>query len=157
LTADNLPWAFTYLDRLLLGGFVLDRHLTHLGKVYDATFRRFASRRDRTEEDPAIPGGPDMRFRHHAFLSTNQASAILERGPDALHDRSRFPEGEGIEMARLLLNPYALWDLTDLVDSLLPDYWLNRMTEYGQELATEVGIELMPGTPLMEKPTEKEG
>ena len=153
LTTADLLWVYAYCDRLLLGGEVLARHLTHLEKIYQAGFRRFASHRDRTAQELAIPGGPDTRFRHHTLLMDSQRLAILEHGPFALGNEALFPQGAGVESAKLLLNPYALWDLTDWIVTLLPDYWFSRQTEYAEELAAEVGIDLTPGTPLLAKPT----
>ena len=63
-----------------------------------------------------------MGFRHSAVLEERLAQGVLEGGVD------RLPDGE---LARLLLNPYALWDLADLISTLLPDYWLDRMEEQG--------------------------
>jgi hypothetical protein len=49
-------------------------------------------------------------------------------------------------LAVLLLNPYALWDLADLIDFLLPDYWLGRMEHVGRELMERHGLEIpIPG------------
>ena len=42
---------------------------------------------------------------------------------------------EADELARLLLNPVALWDLADLIDATLRDEWLGPMAERGRELA----------------------
>jgi hypothetical protein len=147
LAPHDWPWAAGYLDRVLLGGAMLGRHLAHLEKLYQAEFRRFPSRRDRTPEQVAVPGGPNVRFRYRDLLPEDQALAIVERGPDALCDRAVFQEEKDVQAARLLLNPYALWDLADLIDALLPDYWLDQMTAH----APEVGIDLSDATPLIEE------
>ncbi len=47
-----------------------------------------------------------------------------------------------VEVRVLLLDPFALGNLSDLIDHLLPDYWMVRMEESGRRLMTEFGIEI---------------
>jgi len=69
-------------------------------------------------------------FRHHELLPEEMGLAIGERGLGVL---------PAAELARLALNPFALWDLADLIEESLPDYWLDRMDERGREMLDESG------------------
>ena len=145
---DDAPWAMDRLNRVVLGGERLRAHIALLEQLYQGKFRRFASMRDRRSDESVLPDGPDAAFLHHAWLHEEQVLAIAECGPEALRDAKLFPEGFALAAARLLLNPYALWDLSDLVNCVLPPYWLEQMEQHGEALAAELGIDLSLRTPL---------
>jgi hypothetical protein len=82
----------------------------------------------------AAPG-----FRHNELLPEGKVLAVAERGPDTLTDA---------ELTTLLLNPLALWDVADVINAMLPEYWLGRMNEVGRQLMEEYGLEVtIPGLP----------
>jgi hypothetical protein len=76
-------------------------------------------------------------FRHNGLLPEDAARAVAERGPGVLPDH---------DLARLLLNPLALWDVADLIDYLLPAHWLDRMEAVGREMEEEYDLRVpIPG------------
>jgi predicted dehydrogenase len=88
-------------------------------------FRRPRPRREWPEEGrPDVPA-PDSMFRHHELLPERRAEVVAELGVKAL---------AADEMARLLLNPYALWDLADLIDATQPEAWVEAMVALGWDL-----------------------
>ncbi len=50
------------------------------------------------------------------------------------------------ELAALLLNPYALWDLSDLIERLAPAFWWPRIQQVAQEYVERHGLYIpIPG------------
>jgi hypothetical protein len=72
-------------------------------------------------------------FRHNQLLPEQTAQAVAERGPSVLSHG---------ELALLLLNPYALSDLADLITFLGPEYWLGRMEQVGLEFIERHGLDI---------------
>ncbi len=149
LDEADWPWAVRYLDRLLLGWPVLERHIAHLEKLYQAEFWRFF-RRENFWEGKAVPVQQNPRFRFNDFLDDAQAEAILLLGPAALREADLFPPRDADPAAWLLLNPYALWDLAETTITAPPDYWLDLQHEYADELAIEVGLDPANAVPLID-------
>jgi alkylated DNA nucleotide flippase Atl1 len=136
LSPDRVGTARAYLEQLLLDATDrLQQHIAALEKLYRARFVAPLPRSWRQGSSlPAQP--PAVGFRHAGVLEEPLAMTVLEAGVD------RLPPGD---LARLLLNPRALWDLTDLINTLLPDYWLDRMEEQGVQWAKDSGIDLYEG------------
>jgi hypothetical protein len=136
LSAAQVGQARAYLEQLLLDlGDRFQQHIAALERLYGASYRAPLPRSLRGGENPPAPPVPS-EFRHSAALAEPLARAVAEGGVD------RLPESD---LAQLLLNPHALWDLDDLINSLLPDYWLRRMEEVGLQLARESGIDPYEG------------
>jgi hypothetical protein len=76
-----------------------------------------------------------------------RAEAVVERGPAAL---------EPGELACLLLNPFVLWDLADLIGVVLLPYWLPELDRAGEELLASCGVDLSVPGEGDEHVTEKE-
>jgi hypothetical protein len=137
LPAEQVEAARNWLGRILVDSGRLAAHIDLLRELYGATFRYRPPRRDWPGDEPAPQVEPSPQFRHNQPLPESQARVIVEQGPDSL---------SGTELAALLLNPYALWDLADLIDVTLPDYWLDRVEPVGQELIAEYGLDTsIPG------------
>jgi hypothetical protein len=67
-------------------------------------------------------------FRHHELFPEAKSLALAENGPAKL---------SGDELARLLLNPFALLDLADLVGALAPAAWLDLLEIQARETIGE--------------------
>jgi hypothetical protein len=133
LSPDRIGTARTYLEQLLLDpGDRLRQHIVTLERWYQAKFIAPLPRSWHLGVDVPRPQ-PAAEFRHSTPLPESLALAVTEGGVD------RLPEDE---LARLLLNPYALLDLADLINTQLPDYWLDRVEKVGVQLARESGIDL---------------
>jgi hypothetical protein len=132
LPPDRVRLARDWLSRLLVDSRPMLAHLALLQEFYGVPFRSPEPRWCRPEGgSPAVkpPGG----FQHNQLLQEETVRAIVERGPEVLTDD---------ELARLLLNPLALWDVADRINVLLPPYWLPRMEEVGRQLMEEYGLEV---------------
>jgi hypothetical protein len=123
LPAAKVEQARDYLALLLVDHRVEIAHIRRLQELYQTKFRYPLERW-------FWEGGPRPRceiaagFRHNRFLPDEKARAVAERGPGVLS-----PDG----LAELLLNPYALRDLADLIAFSLPAYWLPRMEQQARE------------------------
>jgi hypothetical protein len=133
LAPDQVEVARDYLEQLLLD--VTDRLLQHVAGLEQLYQARFVAPLPRSWRHGAAPPvqSPPAGFRHSAVLEEPLALAVLEGGVGQL---------PASDLARLLLNPCALWDLSDLISTVLPDYWLDRMNERGVQLARDSGIDL---------------
>jgi hypothetical protein len=131
LPSEIVELARDYLSLVLVDARAEVAHIEQLQQFYRATFHYPLSRRfwlgeqwvpgsEGTLASPYPPGEVAAGFRHNQLLPIQTAQAVAERGPGVLS-----PD----ELALLLLNPYALWDLADLIDFLLPRYWLGRMDQ----------------------------
>ena len=133
LSPDQVSTARTYLEHLLLDSVGLfEKHLATLERFYGGHFKAPLPRMCHWGIDLPRPE-PAAEFRHSTLLPEALAMAVVEGGVD------RLPEDE---LARLLLDPYALWDLFDLINSQWSDYWINRMNTVGKQLALESGLDL---------------
>jgi hypothetical protein len=133
LSPDLVDTARTYLEQLLLdAGDRFPQHIAALERRYGAHFAPPLPRCWRDGMDLPAPK-PPAEFPHSAVLEESLAQAVLEGGVD------RLPESD---LGKLLLNPLALWDLMDRINSVFSDYWLRRMEEVGVPLAREIGIDL---------------
>jgi hypothetical protein len=70
------------------------------------------------------------RFRHSELLPAGRAERLLERGVKALDDAT---------LAALLLNPVALYALSEEIAERLPEAWLRAMEEEGKRLLASQG------------------
>jgi hypothetical protein len=141
-----------YLEVLLVLPFELARHLDKLDQLYQGNFRAPLTRRLREGFDIPLPPGATANFRHATVLPEPLALEVMERGVQVL---------QSDVLARTLLNPLALWDLADLICTLLPDYWMDRMDEVGAQWAKENDIDLyedfeeVVGAPLPKEKTNR--
>ena len=156
LPPEQAQPARDWLCRILVDSRLLLAHLDLLQEFYGARFdsplpRRFLGEgglaveslrqagTERANGGEAPRGEGVTGFRHNGLLPEAEARAIAGRGPDMLADT---------ELATLLLNPLALWDVADLINALLPEYWLGRMNEVGRQLMEEYGLKVaIPGLP----------
>ncbi len=132
LPAEAVGLARDYLSLLLVDIRALIAHLESLQDLYRAKFRYPLSSRFGLE-GPRPPLEVAAGFRHKQLLPEETVRAVAERGIGVLPPA---------ELALLLLNPCALWDLADQIDFLLPDYWLKRMDQIGRELMERHGLEV---------------
>lgn len=133
LPPQQIPAAYSYLERLMLDpADQLRSHVAFLEQVYGVRFvppLPRSWRQGTTTQTPTSPVG----FPHCSVLPERVATPVLEGGVE------RLPQEE---LPRLLLNPLALWDLNDLINTLLTEYWIGRMENLGIQLAKENGIDL---------------
>jgi hypothetical protein len=136
LAPANVALARDYLSLLLVEDRAEIVHIHLLEELYGAKFSYPLSRAF-WQGDPRPPMTAVPGFRHNQFLPEETARAVAERGADALS-----PD----ELAALLLNPYALWDLADLINSTFPEYWQRRLHQVGLELIERYGLNIpIPG------------
>jgi hypothetical protein len=74
-------------------------------------------------------------FPQLALLPETLVEGILSAGAGVLAND---------ELAALLLNPIALRDLSWQIHEAMPDYWLERLSEVGQQVMQGEGIERKP-------------
>jgi hypothetical protein len=131
-----LARARAWLARILVDMSSLMAHTDWLCKAYQTTFRPPLPRRLLDGLEPRRPE-PDSRFAYHTRLSESRVAQILKEGVAGL---------PADEIAPVLLNPYALWDLADRIDVEMPDHWLQLLKEAGKEMMQESGMEIrIPG------------
>jgi hypothetical protein len=138
--ADARDWLATILVDVADG---LVPHIRQLERYYKASFSAPISR-------CLIPGCnptwsvPDFHFRHRQRLNDQQMTALAVVGIEALRNGVLFPDGETVELAKLLLNPYALFDLSDLITYSVPFVWQDRFAESGKRLVSQLNLRI-PG------------
>jgi hypothetical protein len=59
------------------------------------------------------------------------------------------------EVARLLLDPFALYDLSDLINTFLTDWWIGPLAAAGRDISCRYGMEI--GLPDVKKRRRKSG
>jgi hypothetical protein len=131
LPPERVDLARGWLFRALLEADPLQGHLALLSRLYKGRFLqpipRLLAHGERWAEPDEARG-----FRHDQPLAPEESQILVENGPDAYP-----PE----RLAFLLLNPVALWDVSDLIDSLLPAYWRPRVNRLGEELIAKHGLD----------------
>jgi hypothetical protein len=146
LRPERADLARAWLSRILVDTVMLRLHVELLQECYGTRFRTPEPRRFRMEGEQATQTPVAPGFRHSQLLPAEQARAIAEHGPDTALEGKPILTDE--ELAALLLNPLALWDLADLIMVLLPEYWLPRFDEVGRLLMEQHGLEVaIPGEP----------
>jgi hypothetical protein len=141
----QLDRARGWLTRILLDVRARVAHTDWLCEAYQAKFRPPLPRRLCDGLTPPRPE-PSSRFRYYALLDESQAVQILSEGVGGL---------PASEVAQLLLNPYATWDLADRIDAELPEYWLPLMDQVGEEMGRDLGIEI--ALPDVDAPNADQG
>jgi hypothetical protein len=117
--------ALGWLRRVLLDFEALDLHISLLQELYGTSFAYPRPRRERWNISQPLDAPQANAFNHSQRLSEQRVAAILDDGIDILSDE---------ELAELLLNPFALYDLFDVIDDVQPDNWMDAM----HNLATSV-------------------
>jgi hypothetical protein len=133
LRGEEARLARDWLVEMLPDWEKLSEHLALLAQLYEQVFR--ATRQGPSPGETQAPGNPT--FRHCELLSEEQLTAIGQRGPvaEVLSDA---------ELARLLLNPFALYDLSEWICTTIPDWWVEPLAEVGQELVARHDLVLPP-------------
>jgi hypothetical protein len=129
LPTEQVGLARAWLARVLLESDPWIAHIGLLEEFYQARFYQPLPR-PLTELQPFIRPDAALGFRHNQLLPADEARALAEKGPD------EYPPEK---LARLLLNPLALWDASDLINTFLPDYWLPRLDELGRAYMEKYG------------------
>jgi hypothetical protein len=124
LPAEQVERARDYLALILTAGEAELVHLDLLQEFYRTKFR-YPLERCFWQGGPRPRHEPNLGFRHNQFLPAEKVRAVAERGPGVLS-----PD----ELGELLLNPYALRDLADLIDYSYPDYWPPRLEQHALEM-----------------------
>ncbi len=115
--------ALEWLRVVLVDFTVLNQHVDLLQQLYgDDTFRYPGSRRDGGSSQPPPP---DSRFRFKDVWTSEKLLPTLEGGVNVLKND---------ELGELLLNPYAMADLHDMISDMDPDAWLPVLQKVGREM-----------------------
>lgn len=137
LKPEDVAPAREWLVRVLLEYDCLLAHIDLLQELYRAKFRYPRPRWDRAWGEPPPPADPNTPFRHHQLLPGTKARTVGEKGPDVLDDNG---------VAALLLNPFALCELAEVIHEVDGDFWCERMDKLGRELMEREGLEIpIPG------------
>lgn len=135
LSPEQLPNARELLSRSLTNADTGNAQRKLLEKLYHARVCLPLPRALTEGEPPAAEQPPQFRHRH--LLPTEKTHAVVDRGPDVLS-----PD----ELASLLLNPYALYDLADLILWQLSGYWLETLEQEAEKLTEYCDIHIpIPG------------
>jgi hypothetical protein len=118
VTSEKLESARTWLRRILVDFEALDQHIVLLQQLYGASFHYPRPRRDQWDMDHPIDPPTTSGFTHVDRLPDNEVAIILDNGIDGLNNKA---------LGSLLLNPYALFDLFDVIDDVQPEYWLDAI------------------------------
>jgi hypothetical protein len=144
------------LDRLLIDIFTLEAYIEKLANHYDALWARPYTRHEGGDRNQTAAKALLSRFPHKTLMPVHLAKAIVEEGTPVLRHVDNAQE-----LSRLLLNPFALWDLADWIDLEMPEAWREQMTKVGQEYWAASGIhephfEPTPAfTTMLPKPIEQ--
>jgi hypothetical protein len=114
VAAERREVAVTWLTQALLDFESLKRHIDLLSSLHDEPFRVPQPRRDSWIDTRAEPP-PQTAFRFSQPLADELVVRIMDDGIGCL---------DATQLAELLLNPYALYDLHDVIDDTLPATWL---------------------------------
>ncbi len=136
LPPETEEFARDYLSLVLVDVRAEMAHVKLLQEFYQAKFS-YPLSRCFWQGEPRPSFELAAGFRHNQFLPEQRARDVAEHGPGVLSSD---------ELAVLFLNPYALWDLADLIGYLMPEYWLDRLGQVGQELIDRLGLHIpIPG------------
>jgi hypothetical protein len=145
--SEKVALAREWLARVLIDGRCLTAHLDLLNQLYRAKFHPSLPRTLMGEGMKPSWAEPSGAFRHFDLLEREEALALARGGLSGLQPG---------RLAELLLNPAAVWDLSDLVNFVQPDYWLGLMDQVGRELIEQEGIHVtIPG--VDDRPTPSRG
>jgi hypothetical protein len=123
---EEVPTARQWLLEVLADSDKLSEHAALLAELYRGVIRPPTSRRDRWHGEPAAWPSPST-FTHFEPLAEGLAKAIAENG-------SAVATLTEDQLARLLLNPFALYDLADLIRTTLPNWWIEPMAAAGRAM-----------------------
>ncbi len=123
LPPEKVERAREYLALLLTDDQAEIAHIEVLQEFYRDKFR-YPLERWFWQGGPRPRHEPAPGFRHNQLLPEEKVRGVAERGPAVLS-----PE----ELAVLLLNPYALWDISDLIHYSFPAYWEPRLEQHARE------------------------
>ncbi len=126
LPPGRRPEAEAWLRRALVDFDALQAHVAVLSEWYATPLRLPRPRRDRWDGAAALPDAPPAGFPHATPLEDGRVVAVADGGLATLDDA---------ELARLVLNPYALFDLYDAIDELVPEQWTAAMHEASEPRA----------------------
>jgi hypothetical protein len=118
LPPEKREVAIKWLRRVLVDFEALDKHIAFLQKLYRSSFQYPRPRRDQWDVEQPLDPPTNSEFTHVDRISDDRLATILDEGVDDLSDE---------EIGALLLNPYALFDLFDVIDDVQPEYWLDAI------------------------------
>jgi hypothetical protein len=132
LLADkDAAFARSWLERILVDSPSLIVHLEELKQASGHDFPLPKWRRDLAGDETSPEHPPDQGGRKGNLLSETQAQAIVDQGTAA------FDIPGAIDVGALLLDPFALCELADLIDWQFPEAWMDAMARLGKEARAE--------------------
>jgi hypothetical protein len=127
-----------WLIEVLLNVEARKAHLEKLKAGYGGKFRFPRPHWERPYGERLVPD-PASGFQWFDLLPEDKLRQLLDHGPSA-------GVLDPAELARLLLNPFGLWDLAERIDAEWPEWWLREMDARGKAWLKEQGIRLrLPG------------
>jgi hypothetical protein len=123
-----------WLIHILLDVISRKAHVEKLKVGYGGKFRIPRPHWERPYEDRIVPD-PASGFQWFDLLPEDKLRQLLDQGPSP-------GVLDSTELARLLLNPFALWDLAERIDAELPPWWWREMDAEGKASLKESGIRL---------------
>jgi hypothetical protein len=123
LPADSRQGARVWFRRLMVDAAALLAHVRWIQDRFNCSVQ-IPPAQGAWREGPIELPMAGSRLPYTDLLPENLARSVAQLGPDALTDEM---------LATILLNPFALADLHDLIDAELPEFWLDVMEEVGQE------------------------
>lgn len=121
IQAGERDQALDWLRRALVEFDSLDQHFGLLQKLYASPFQYPRPRRDAWNLQQPVEAPSKSSFTHATELDDELVTAVLDKGVDCLSDD---------DLAQLLLNPFALFDLFDCIDDVQPDYWIDAIHDF---------------------------
>jgi hypothetical protein len=129
--------AIGWLRCVLVDFTALNKHVALLQQLYGNPPFCFPSpRRDGGYRRAAAP--PALGFRFTAVWPQERIEPILDGGPGVLKNQ---------ELGELILNPYALADLHDVISELAPETWLPTIHEVCRQMTQLEGVSSTTASP----------
>lgn len=136
LSDEDRPSALRWLERILVDFDALDEHIAFLQELFGLPFTYPRPRRDAWTMEEIGPPAEAAAFPFNRLLDHDLIVAVADEGVNALQT---YSNGRGHsardELAELLLNPYGLYDLFDVLDELQPEHWVNVTANAGTAMA----------------------
>jgi hypothetical protein len=131
MPANGRTRSLSWLSAMMTDFDCLHQHIRALEEFYHGSFAYPRPRRDAWVADQPLQDDAHKTFPYSNRLSDVRIADIADHGPDILTDD---------ELARLFLNPFALYDLFDVIDELNPDAWMEILHATGKKRPAPITV-----------------